>query len=179
VFAFSPTGKIFFACINHPGSWHDATVSLALARTVIERLDPFALCVDQGFPRSGELFGRFVGPYSKSSMKKIAPNLRAPLVHQTNVYTSLRQASEWGMRALQGTFTRLTTRLTSDSRKRHDLILSVVLLHNFRTEVMGVNQIATVFNPEYEQYINCDGYDRIARYLSNIAMHYIQEVILT
>ncbi len=29
---------------------------------------------------------------------------------------------------------------------------------------MGVNQIATVFNPEYEQYINLDGYDRIARY---------------
>ena len=29
---------------------------------------------------------------------------------------------------------------------------------------MGINQIATVFNPEYEQYINLEGYDRIARY---------------
>lgn len=32
---------------------------------------------------------------------------------------------------------------------------------------MGLNQIATVFNPEYEQYINLDGYDRIARYFYN------------
>ena len=71
------------------------------------------------------------------------------------------------MRALQGTFARLTTSLTSDSKKRHDLILSIVLLHNLRTDLMGVNQIATVFNPEYEQYINIDGYDRIARYFYN------------
>ncbi len=33
---------------------------------------------------------------------------------------------------------------------------------------MGFNQITTVvFNPEYEQYINLDGYDRIARYFYN------------
>jgi hypothetical protein len=32
---------------------------------------------------------------------------------------------------------------------------------------VGLNQIATVFNPHYEQYINLDGYDRIARYFYN------------
>ena len=38
------------------------------------------------------------------------------------------------------------------------------LLHNFRTEYVGINQIATVFNEHYEQSINLEGYDRIARY---------------
>ena len=29
---------------------------------------------------------------------------------------------------------------------------------------MGLNQIKTVFDPEYEQYINLEGYDRISQY---------------
>ena len=138
-----------------------------LAKKVINTLDPYALCVDKGFPRSGDLFDRFVGPFSKKAARKLAPLLRRQLLDRANIYTSLRQVSEWGMRALQGTLARLTTRLTSDSKKRHDLIVSIVLLHNLRTDLMGVNQIATVFNPEYEQYINIDGYDRIARYFYN------------
>lgn len=167
VLAFSSFGKIIYACINYPGSWHDANVVLALANKVINCLDPYALCVDKGFPRSGELFDRFVGPFSKKSIRKLSPIVRNELIARANVYTSLRQASEWGMRALQGTFGRLTTRLTFDSAKRHDLILSIILLHNIRTELIGLNQIATVFNPEYEQYINLEGYDRIARYFYN------------
>ena len=30
VFAFSPTGKIFYAALNYPGSWHDSQVSANL-----------------------------------------------------------------------------------------------------------------------------------------------------
>ena len=29
---------------------------------------------------------------------------------------------------------------------------------------MGCNQIKTVFDPEYERYVNLDGYDRISQY---------------
>jgi hypothetical protein len=81
-------------------------------------------------------------------------------------YVSLRQALEWGMRALQGTFSRLKSRMTSNSKKRPKIILSIVVLHNFRTEFMGLNQIATVCNPFYDQYINLDTYDRIQRYFN-------------
>ena len=38
------------------------------------------------------------------------------------------------------------------------------MVHNFRTEVIGLNQISAVFAPEYEQVINIHGYDRIRRY---------------
>jgi len=71
------------------------------------------------------------------------------------------------MRALQGTFTRLKSRLTSNNRMRKLIIETIVLLSNFRTAHVGLNQIATLFNPQYEQIINVDGYDRIARYFYN------------
>jgi hypothetical protein len=107
-----------------------------------------------------------VGPLTKKMIKKLAPNLRQYLIDTSNIYVSLRQASEWGMRALQGTFSRLKGRLTSNHFKRGRIILAIILLHNFRTHVAGLNQIATVFNPHYDQYINLDGYDRIARYFA-------------
>ena len=78
--------------------------------------------------------------------------------------TSLRQAAEWGMRALQGSFARLRVKMSSDAVERKELILSIMLLHNFRTHNMGINQINAVFSPEYEAFINDQSYDRIARY---------------
>ncbi len=83
------------------------------------------------------------------------------------MYVSLRQSSEWGMRALQGTFSRMKSRLTSNSKVRKYILESIILLHNFRTVKIGLNQIAVVFNPHYEECINITGYDRIARYYDN------------
>ncbi len=37
-------------------------------------------------------------------------------------------------------------------------------MHNFRTEVIGHNQISAAFAPEYELVINIHGYNRIRRY---------------
>lgn len=160
VMAFSPTGKIFFAALNYPGSFHDAQVCHDLIRWCIDSLDEHALCVDQGFPRSGVMWGKFVGPLSRRQRQNLPPALRDVLQESHGIYVSLRQASEWGMRTLQGTFPRLKSRLTSNKLKRLRIIQGVVLLHNFRTKVVGLNQIATVFNP------HLDTYDRIARYFN-------------
>jgi hypothetical protein len=167
VFAFAPTGKIIWAGFNYPGSWHDSSVCLGLINLVIDTIGMYSFCVDQGFPRSGALFDKFVGAISERTEARLAPRLRAIIKHKSAIYTSLRQASEWGMRALQGTFARLRSRLTSNKQKRGCLMFSIILLHNFRTEHVGLNQIATVFHPEYEQYINLENYDRIARYFRN------------
>ena len=77
---------------------------------------------------------------------------------------SLRQAAEWGMRALQATFGRLKTRLTSNKIKRLRILKCCVLLHNFRIETVGLNQINTVFDEEYENCVRDYNYDRISRY---------------
>ena len=41
---------------------------------------------------------------------------------------------------------------------------SIVLIHNFWTDIVGSNQIKTVFDPEYERFITLDGYDGISNY---------------
>jgi len=137
VFAFAPDGKIIFACINYPGmiiemiylilppvyllagSWHDTAVCHELINVCLTKLGDYCLCVDQGFPRSGSLYGKFAGPISRKAKKRLSPIVRQHIIVQCDVYTSLRQASEWGMRGLQGTFCRLKSRLPSN------IILSV------------------------------------------------------
>ena len=61
----------------------------------------FAFCVDQGFPRKGHLLDKIVGPYSKKFLKSIDAEVRRLLLIKVNRFISLRQAAEWGMRALQ------------------------------------------------------------------------------
>ncbi len=135
---------------------------------MIRKLGEYKICVDKGFPRSGELYDKFVGPLSLKQRRALHPTCKRNILKRNAKYVSLRQASEWGMRALQGSFSRLKSRLSSDSHRRHILIKSILLLHNYRTESMGINQISTVFNPHYQRVINIDGYDRIARYFPNI-----------
>ncbi len=39
-----------------------------------------------------------------------------------------------------------------------------MLIHNFRTDYVGYNQIQTVFDPEYVRVENLEGYDHISQY---------------
>jgi DDE superfamily endonuclease len=167
IFAYGPDGKVFLCAINFPGSWHDGSLTSNVFPYIRDNIGCYKICVDQGFPRSGDAAGILVGPISKKQARTLAPNLRPYLLKISNVYTSLRQASEWGMRSLQGTFPRCKKRLPSNAAKRKKVIQSIVLIHNFRTELVGLNQIKTVFDPEYERYINVRGYDRIKRYYFN------------
>jgi hypothetical protein len=164
VLVFSPEGKVIAAAINYPGSWHDSTVALNIIDACDAHLENYAICVDQGFPRSGRLLHKFVGPLNVHTRRNLLPELRAYMLRKHAIYVSLRQAAEWGMRALQGTFARLKSRMTSSKPNRQLLILSILYLSNFRAQHVGLNQIATVFNPEYRQLINIEGYDRIARF---------------
>jgi len=61
--------------------------------------------------------------------------------------TSLRQAAEWGMRAVQGAFPRLkdTIRYEADAVERKLMMKLVVLLYNFRLEHVGLNQIRNTY----------------------------------
>ena len=53
------------------------------------------------------------------------------------------------MRVLQGTFQRLHTLLPNDPRLRRIILTCCLHLSNLRTRVMGINQILTVFDPNY------------------------------
>ena len=58
----------------------------------------------------------------------------------------------------------LQKRLPSDKEKRRRVIECIILVNNFRMELVGHNQISEVFGPEYERVININGYDRIRQY---------------
>ena len=108
--------------------------------------------------------GILVGPIPERSARRLHSAVRDNLLRLSNVYTSLRQASEWGMRGLQGTFPRCKKRLPSCKIKRRLVLESIIFINNFCTDIVGRNQISAVFDPEYERVINLDGYDRIQRY---------------
>jgi hypothetical protein len=50
------------------------------------------------------------------------------------------------------------------STQRRLVIESIVLVHNSRMDIVGSNQTKTVFDPEYERFINLEGYDCIGHY---------------
>ena len=58
---------------------------------------------------------------------QLSPITRDAIIRKHEIFVSLRQASEWGMRALQGAFCRLKSRLTSDKIKRKEIIFSITL----------------------------------------------------
>ncbi len=164
VFAYGPDGKVFFCAINFPGSWADGSLTLRFLHQIKKKIGSYKICVDQGFPRSGDAYGMLVGPVTKRAARRLHCDIRDYYLRISNIHTSLRQASEWGMRGLQGTFPRCKKRLPSESDKRRLVLEAIVLVHNFRTDYVGFSQIKTVFDPEYVRIENLEGYDRIAQY---------------
>jgi hypothetical protein len=51
------------------------------------------------------------------------------------------------MRGFQGSFPHCKKRLPGNVEKWKPVIQSIVLIHNFITEILGLNQINTVFDP--------------------------------
>ena len=164
VFTYGPDGKVFLAAINFPGSWADGSLCARFLDSIRRRIGHYKICVDQGFPRSGDAWNILVGPMNERSARRLHPTMREYMLRVSNVYTSLRQSSEWGMRALQASFPRCKKRLPSDAKQRRMVVQSIILTHNYRTDIVGRNQIKTVFDPEYERYVNLEGYDRIGQY---------------
>jgi hypothetical protein len=53
-----------------------------------------------------------------------------------------------------------------ETLEKHKLVIqSIALVHNVRTEIIGLNPINTVFDPESGRHISLRGYDRIRSYI--------------
>ena len=117
VFTYGPDGKVFLAAINFPGSWADGSLCARFLDSIRRRIGHYKICVDQGFPRSGDTWNILVGPMNEQSACRLHPTIRNYLLRLSNVHTSLRQSSKWGMRALQGSFPRCKKRLPSKDKQ--------------------------------------------------------------
>ncbi len=164
VFAFGPNGKVFFAAVNFPGSWADGSLTGWFFHQIKRRIGGFKICINQGFPRGGDASGMFVGPMSKRQARRPHRDVCNYLLRISNVHTLLRQASEWGMLGMQGTFPRCKKQLPGDDVMQRLVLDAIVLVHDFRANYVGYSQIRTVLDPEYEHVAKLDGYDRIVHY---------------
>jgi hypothetical protein len=89
------------------------------------------ICMDQGFPWAGDTTGILVGPIPKRSICRLHCSVHDHLICLSNVHISLQQASEWGMRKLQGSFPRCKKLLPLDKDKRQMVLESIIFIHNF------------------------------------------------
>ncbi len=128
------------------------------------KIGAYKICVDQGFPRSGDAHGTFVGPVTKRQAQHLHCGAQNYLLKISNVHTLLWQASKWGMCGLQGAFPCCKSCLPSNSVQHHLILKAIILVHNFRTDYIGYSQIKTVFDSKYVWCKNLHGYDKIAQY---------------
>ena len=142
---FCPDGTIPIAVFNVPGCVHDSKI--ATIGGVYDKLENIynefgAISVgDSAFCASK---GDFV---IRSSSRD-----REGGQSQFNIQaTSLRQASEWGMRAIQASFPRLKDVVKLEDFGERGYIMHVMLLlHNLRARKVGINQIRST----YMDYLN-------------------------
>jgi len=152
LFGFAPDGMIVFAVINACGSLHDST--LASWGRVYEKLgavyDRTGLkCIMDSAFASGE----------HEFILKSAQNYNVTSVQDSgelDLYeaaTSMRQAAEWGMGAIQSSFPRLTAVFPYEENpgNRHLLLKLCVYLYNFRAKYVGLNQIRNTFAPHWSK----------------------------
>ncbi len=144
VFVFTAFGTICLAGIGFPGCYHDSTLSddigiYSTLRKINERTQGKCV-VDSAFNLTQ------YGDCLIQSSKSLPLGGDAHDICLDRQATAFRQSSEWGMRQLQGSFPRLKDRLRyEETGERNHILLSLVYLHNLRTNRIGRNQIRTVF----------------------------------
>ncbi len=158
VMCFCPDGTIPITFFNVPGAQHDSTV--CELGGIYEKLEHVynetgGICtVDSAFRVKN-------APYLiKSSQQteigegeteeEILDSIRVK-----RAATSMRQAAEWGMRALQSSFPRMQDRIVYEERgERRIMMKMMILLYNFRARLVGINQIKNVYMPNLIQDAN-------------------------
>ena len=152
LFVFVPDGTICACALNAPGSIHDS--QLAEWGQVYTKLE-------KTFDETGgkvvmdSAFSKGNYPYIVKSGQELPLQSTRREVLVSYQATSCRQAAEWGMHALQGSFPRLKDRLPyEENGERRIMLTFVTLLYNFRARKVGMNQILNTHMPELSRDAN-------------------------
>jgi len=156
VFVFTIDGRIIRCIANAPGSLHDSTLAewagIYDALEEVYQRTGAKCCVDSAFASVNN-------PYLlKSSQTPLDGDGPVALLRNEQA-TSLRQAAEWGMRAIQSAFPRLKDRIRCEAAGERRIFLALVpLLYNFRLATVGLNQLQNTYVPSWsvdsEYFIN-------------------------
>ena len=158
VFVFCPDGTIPIAFFNVPGSVHDSQV--AHWGRVYDKLG--AVYDETGGKCTVDsAFGKVNRPFLiKSSQDYLVSTM--PTRHEQRLdlqrkrqATSMRQAAEWGMRAIQSSFPCLKdTFVYEETGERRIVMKMLCLLYNLRARTVGINQIKNVFMKQLDEDAN-------------------------
>ena len=145
IFAFAPNGSIIACTLNAPGTWHDST--LAHWGSMYSKLQKCweehhgKVLMDSSF--ASNMYEFII---QSSQNIPVTEGRQAMLLGQQA--TSCRQAAEWGMRGLQGSFPRLKDRIIYEENGERAIILKfITLLYNYRVRSVGINQILNHYMP--------------------------------
>ncbi|KNE94317.1 hypothetical protein PSTG_12342 [Puccinia striiformis f. sp. tritici PST-78] len=128
ILTFAPDGSIIHAILNAPGSRlpGDQRYSLPSSYKAARLSD--------------------CGPFQVWRLITNRPSQFARLKLCNNQWVSARQAAEWGMRSIQGSFSRLKLPLpAADHKYRAEVIELAVRLHQVKCRSVGINQTQTVY----------------------------------
>ncbi|QRW20431.1 DDE superfamily endonuclease [Rhizoctonia solani] len=132
VIVFSPDGTIMSVVINAPGSWHDSNVARPIYLFLRDDTPSgFFLLANSAFPKLGT--GK-------------AQKIKVPLKSGAWIQGTDEEPVEWGMRALQGCFSRLYMPMDTHNIEGRSWLLQICMrLHNVRTRMVEINQIRSVY----------------------------------
>lgn len=136
--------------MNAPGSWHDSRVAKGIYDKLRDETpDGYYLVTDMAFPRGADqIHGRIRAPLKQGAHLPADPRERSRVEQFDRELLAFRQSAEWGMRSLQGSFGRLRVPLEiAHSDQRGDLLEICVRLQNLCTELVGINQLRSVYMP--------------------------------
>jgi hypothetical protein len=141
---FCPDGTIPMCCYNVPGSQHDSAIArmgcLYEKLQVVYEESGGRCAVDSAFAKNDYNF------LVKSGNKLLTDTRQEAMIK--NEATSMRQSSEWGMRAFQSSFPRIKDRIRWEKNGERRLIMKLlILLYNTRSRKVGINQIRNVYMP--------------------------------
>ena len=147
VFVFAPSGVIIACALNAAGSMHESFITDWGG--IYPKLETaYNQCGGRCVVDSALSKGQYPFLIKSSQDAYFSSSGDPRLYAQLKKATSVRQASEWGMRALQGTFPRLKDRfINEENGERKVILLTAVLLFNLWTRLVGINQILSTVMP--------------------------------
>ena len=100
---------------------------------------------DSAFPVGGLLEGKIITPLKQGDLERLRPGERRGARQMHAAITSIRQAAEWGMGAVEQVWRILHQRLPFDQHKRCCRLGNIHRLYNVRVRTAGISEIRTVF----------------------------------
>ena len=146
---FGVDGCLIWGKHNFSGSWNDSETSRDFQEKLADpnlTLPGHGALADTAFPVRGCPLGAIMTPLKGKDLDAInnVSIIRYLELRSADI-TSLRQAAEWGMGAVEKPYQRLLERLPFNQAKRAQFLEIVHRLYNFRLRITGISQIRSFF----------------------------------